>query len=277
MTRFAPYICALAILAACSRAPNPKQSPTQEYPVTGIVVRVVAPDKLRVAHHAIPGFMEAMTMEFDIAKPSEIAALQPGDVIAGTLRVTETETKLADILKIGDGQPPAEPVQPGIPQPGTEIPDAALIDDQATPFQISAYRGKVLAVTFIYTRCPLPDYCPRMNGNFAASMRELADPRAAWLSITIDPANDTPQTLAQIAQQFTERGDRWRFATGTPAEVERLAQFAGLKIQAAGAQIDHNLRTLIIAPDGKIVKVFTGNQWKPSELTDAIKRALPEK
>lgn len=230
--------------------------------------------RLRLAHEEIVGFMEAMTMELDVVAASEIAALQPGDLITATLRVTDARTELTAITKVGHTAPPKEAAQLGVPQPGAEFPDAALIDDTGKPFRIADHRGKAIALTFIYTRCPLPDFCPRMNSHFAATMHELPDERCLWLSVTIDPTNDTPQLLAEFAKQFTARGERWKFATGPAEEVSRLATFAGLEIRAAGAQLDHNLRTLVIAPDGKVSKVFTGNQWQPSELAAEMKRVV---
>lgn len=234
----------------------------------------VAKGRLRVAHDDIPGFMEKMTMEFEVSAGIDISAYEPGDMIAGKLLVTETHTKLSEIRKTGHGTLPKSPAQTGVPELGVQMPDALLTDDSGAPFRISDYRGKALAITFIYTRCPLPDYCPRMNSNFATTIRALADTRCQWLSVTIDPANDTPQLLADYAKQFSARDGRWKFATGSVEEVGKLAKFAGLEIRAAGAQIDHNLRTLVVGPDGKIAKVFTGNQWTPEELAVAMRRVL---
>ena len=244
--------------------------------MTGMVVGVnAAKDRLRVAHDDIPGFMEKMTMEFGVSAGTDISAFVPGDIIAGKLLVTETHTKLTEIRKTGHGTPPKAPAPSGVPEVGVEVPDVALTDDSGAAIRVSDYRGKALAITFIYTRCPLPDYCPRMNSNFATAIRDLADARCQWLSVTIDPANDTPQLLADYAKQFSARDGRWKFATGSVEEVSKLAKFAGLEIRAAaGAQIDHNLRTIVVAEDGKITKVFTGNQWKPEELVQEMKSAL---
>ena len=261
------------LLAACSR-PAPKVTPvSQIYPVRGTVVSVAPEQKhLRLAHEDIPGFMEAMTMEFDVATSAEIAALLPGDIITGKLEVTETHTTLLAIQKVGHTAPPNPPVQAGAPAPGSLLPDATLLDDTGKLLRISDLRGKTLALTFIYTRCPLPDFCPRMNSHFATAARDLAGDNFRLLSLTIDPANDTPQILADYAKQFQPRPAQWRFLTGELPEVTRLATFAGLQIRKADAQLDHNLRTLIIAPDGTVAKTLSGNQWQPAELVAEMKR-----
>lgn len=230
---------------------------------------------VRVAHEEIAGFMEAMTMEFDVATPAEIAALQPGDVITGTLHVSETRSELRGIVKTGHAAPPKPFVQAGAPKPGAELPDSTLLDDTGKTFRISELRGKAIVLTFIYTRCPLPDYCPRMNSHFAAAIRDFPGERCAWLSITIDPANDTPQALTEYARQFDPRPPQWKFVTGEPVEIARVAAFSGLQLRKAGAQLDHNLQTLVVDPEGTVTKVFTGNQWLPGEIVAELKRIFP--
>jgi protein SCO1 len=273
MFRLLTLLLAATILIACSRAPKAGTSGAKQYPVTGMVLGVnAAKDKLRVAHEEIPDFMEKMTMEFEVT--DDISALAPGDIIAAKLLVTETRTMLGEIRKTGRGTVPKTPAQTGVPAIGAELPDATLTTEDGTPIRLADYRGKVLAITFIYTRCPLPDYCPRMNSNFATAMRDLRDERCHWLSVTIDPANDTLQLLAEYTKQFPARNGRWKFATGSVEEVGKLAKFAGMEIRAAGAQLDHNLRTVVIGADGKTTKVLTGNEWKPEQLAQEMKSAL---
>ena len=266
---------AMLLLGACSRAPKPPAISEQQYPLKGTVLSVNAANaRLRVKHDEIPGFMEAMTMEFEATTSAELANIKPGDTITGKLRVTENQTKLSEIQKTGHAAVPTEPASPNTPKLGTQLPDATLTDDSGAALRLSDYRGKTLAITFIYTRCPLPDFCPLMNSNFATAARDLTDARCHWLSLTIDPTNDTPQLLAEYAKQFPSRDTRWKFATGSIEEVTKLAKFAGLEIRTAGTQIDHNLRTLIVGPDGKLTKVLTGNQWKPEELAEEMRRTL---
>ena len=277
MFRLLIFLLSAAMLAACSRQARPVESGAQQYPVTGMVLGVnAAKDRLRVAHDEIPGFMEKMTMEFEVAPGTDLSAFAAGDIIAGKLVVSEKQTRLGEIRKTGQGMPPKIAAPRGIPEPGTALPNATLLGEDGAEIRLADYRGKVLAITFIYTRCPLPDYCPRMNSHFANTARDLADERCHWLSVTIDPANDTPQLLAEYGKQFPERKGRWKFATGTTEEVGKLAKFAGLEIRAAGAQLDHNLRTLVVGADGKLTKTFTGNQWTPAELAEEMRRALGE-
>lgn len=269
-------IFALILLVACSKPKPPAVPLDTAYPVRGTVV-LVQPERktVRVAHEEIVGFMEAMTMEFDVRSADEIAALQPGDIIAGTLHVSETRTELSGIVKTGHTVPPKPFVQAGAPKPGAELPDATLMNDSGTAFRISGLRGKAIVLTFIYTRCPLPDFCPRMNNHFAVAVREFPSERCVWLSITIDPANDTPKVLAEYARQFDPRPAQWQFVTGEPIEIAKVAAFSGLQLRKAGAQLDHNLQTLVVDPEGKVTKVFTGNQWQPSEIVAELKRVLP--
>ncbi len=275
--RFFCILLTILIFGACSRPPVPVApvAPADSvYPVRGTVVSTDAARKsMRIAHEDIPGYMEAMTMEFRIATSSDAAEFKPGDVVTGTLKVSDSRSELAEVKKVGHSAAPVQPIIDGIPAVGSELPDAALIDDTGRAFRLSELRGKAVALTFIYTRCPLPDYCPRMNGNFAIAMAELPDERCAWLSITIDPANDSPRILAQSASQFQRTG-RWKFATGSDVEITTLAKFSGLETRRDGLPLNHNLRTLVVAPDGKIAKVFTGNEWKPAELVAEMKRAL---
>lgn len=275
MPRFIAIV-AFILLAACSK-PKPPAAPAEKtYPVRGTVA-LVQPERkaLRVAHEEIVGFMEAMTMEFDVATAAEIASLQPGDIITGTLHVSETRSELRGIVKTGHAEPPKPFVQAGAPKPGAGLPDATLLDDTGKSFRISGLRGKAVVLTFIYTRCPLPDYCPRMNNHFAAAIRDFPSERCAWLSITIDPANDTPQALTAYAKQFDPRPEQWKFVTGEPIEIAKVAAFSGLQLRKAGAQLDHNLQTLVVDPEGKVTKVFTGNQWQPGEIVAELKKILP--
>src|SRR6185503_8053207 len=165
---------------------------------------------------------------------------------------------------------------------GDTVPNFALQNQDDKKIRLRDYRGKALLLTFIYTRCPLPDYCALMSNNFAQIDRQLQqDPnlyaKTHLLSISIDPNYDTPQVLRSYGAAHTERYQdetfqHWEFASGE--QVKEVAQFFGLRYFPDNDQIIHGLRTVIVAPDGKVAKVYSNNEWKPEEVVEELKRVL---
>jgi protein SCO1/2 len=135
-----------------------------------------------------------------------------------------------------------------------------------------------VGITFIFTRCPLPDFCPRMTTHFAEVRKELASalPAEKWrlLSVSIDPAYDTPGRLHDYAGRYGPERDGWIFATGAEDSIRALTSAAGLSVGGEAPMLNHNLRTLVLEPSGKVARVFPGNEWTPAELTAEIRRAL---
>jgi protein SCO1/2 len=153
-----------------------------------------------------------------------------------------------------------------------------LKDSHGTPLRLRDFQGRALAFTFIFTRCPLPDFCPRMNAHFAAVQRALAAaaPDAKWslLCISLDPAYDTPARLAEYATRYGPDAARWTFATGALADIEKIATACGLQVARGGALPEHNLRTVVVDAAGRVQRTFTGNEWTPEELTAEMQRAM---
>ena len=233
-----------------------------------------------IAHEAIPDFMDAMTMPFTLKDEAAYDVMQPGAKIQATLAVSGERSWLENpiiTVAVPDATPGAA-ASSGLREPtaGEQVPDFALVNQDGRRVSLADYRGRALALTFIYTRCPLPDYCPLMSENFAAVNRELAkDPalgtKARLLSVTVDPEYDTPKVLRSYGAGHTgefasERFERWQFATGDPSEVRRVAEHFGLSYARDKDQIIHSLRTAVIAPDGRLFKLYRGNEWKPAEL-----------
>ena len=170
------------------------------------------------------------------------------------------------------------------PKPGDEVPDYRLINQDGKPIRLHDYRGKTLVLTFIYTRCPLPEYCTLMSNNFAEVDRQLQErpdlyDRTHLLSISIDPDYDTPKVLRSYGAAHTgrysdETFSHWEFASGTKDQVKGIAQFFGLRYFSENDQITHGLRTVIVGPDGKVFKVYRGNDWKPDEAVKDLKTLL---
>jgi protein SCO1 len=273
------FLAAAMLLAGCDQKAPPaatKLTPVT-YDVRGVLHRVeAARGAAIIAHEEIPGYMEAMTMEFTAAAPPELDGLEPGDVVTFRLTVTENDSRIEKVKKVGRTTPPVPPVQSGMPLAGTPLPDVELLDDAGRTFRLADRKGTPLAITFIFTRCPLPDFCPRMNAHFAATLRDLASGSCHFLSVTIDPAHDTPARLAEYARKFRHDSDRWTFAGGEAAEIRKLAAFAGLETKGEGVAITHNLRTLVVDAGGRVTRVFAGNDWQPSELAAELKRAAPD-
>ena len=269
------------ILAACTRTP-----PGKRYELDGRVVAVdSAGHELTVAHGDIPGLMSAMTMPFLVGKDEEwiFGKIGPGDHIHATLVISDhaelqdiSFTKASDTA--GDGTSNLR-----IPEPGDEVPDLVFENQSGRSIRFSQFRGKPLLLTFIYTLCPLPDYCPRMSSNFRQVLQQLHT-NPAWfaeaqlLSISIDPERDKPSVLRNYGAHYSATLDpgfkHWQFVTGTPEEIRKAADFFGLSYNQKEGQIVHALRTVLIAPDGKIVKVYPGNQWKPEEVARDFAAAI---
>lgn len=277
-----------ASLLACRSASQP---PGQRYELKGKVVSVdKQQQKVTIAHEEIKGYMEAMTMPFFLKDAWALDVMEPGDQILATLVVSQGRTWLENpvITKSSgtdkNGGKTASALGPNL---GDEAPDFMLVNQDGKRIRLHQYRGKALLLTFIYTRCPLPDYCPLMSQHFAAIERELQKNPALYdkthlLSISVDPDYDKPSVLRKYGANLTgktgvEMFKHWEFASGTAEEVKAVAQFFGLSYWTEKDQIIHSLVTTIIGPDGKIVKLYRGNEWKPAEaLSDLEKLRLAE-
>lgn len=264
----------LLIVQACSSTPE------QRYDFKGKVISVDKQHRqATISHEDIKGYMEGMTMPFTIKDKWALDTLAPGDQLTATLVVKGPSTWLENpvITKVS----PAEANAAGNakdspePKPGDEVPDLALVNQDGKRIHLHQYRGQALLITFIYTRCPLPDYCPLMSSNFAEIAKTLQqDParygKAHLLSISVDPDYDKPPILREYGARYTgadgEAFQHWEFATGTAQQVKAVAQFFGLSYWTEKDQIIHSLSTAIIGPDGKVFKFYRGNEWKPVQV-----------
>lgn len=235
-----------------------------------------------VDHEAIAGFMEAMQMPFPLPDRDALQAIETGNQIQATLVVTDSGYWLENpIITKSAVNDPASENHSRDPKDGAEVPDFALVNQDGKRISLKQQRGRALLLTFIYTRCPLSDYCPLMSANFAALSRELEKDatlgsRTHLLSVTLDPEYDKPEVLRSYGAAHTEKYsnekfERWEFATGDPAEIRRLAEFFGVTYFNENGQILHSLRTALITPDGKLFKVYRGNEWKPADVLNDLK------
>ena len=269
-------IALLTVSSGCSR--------DRRYPVVGQVIAVnAARQEITVKHEDIRGFMPGMTMAFRVKDPAQVAASRPGDLITATLVVEETSGYLEGVTKTGEAPlPEGASNRPGpILEPGAEVPDAEFIDQDGRTRRLRDWRGKVTAVTFVYTRCPLPDFCPLMDRHFAAVQELLkADERLAsrvsLLSVSFDPDYDTPKVLKEQADRVDADPEIWSYLTGSRETIDRFAAAFGVAIMREDGkmtEIVHNLRTAMIDAEGRLVKILNGNDWKPEQLLAEIRRA----
>ena len=263
---------------------NESSATPKTYPAHG-VVQTVAPDHRRatIKHDAIPGYMGAMTMEFPVRNTNELNGMTAGDEISFTLAVTETDDWIENIRTVGrtnafglSGPPGWHAVEPGL-EVGDALPDYEFTDEHGQPVRFSDFRGSAVAFTFFFTSCPLPDYCPRMNRNFA-EVRTLLATNAPlnWqlLSISFDSSFDTPEILSGYAKFY--RGDdtnRWLFTVASTNTLASLAPKVDLSFWREGGSISHNLRTVVLDTRGKISAQFDNNDWTPEALAAAIRKA----
>jgi len=214
-----------------------------------------------------------------------LGVARPGDNINATLVIEGTQSWLENPVITEQPTPDASASGTASdgkpePKPGDPVPDFSLTNQDSKGIHLNEYRGRALALTFIYTRCPLPDFCPLMSSNFTEVDRELQKTPDAYakthlISITIDPDFDTPDVLQRYGRSYTQDTgrtdfDHWEFATGSKDEIKSIAEYFGLRYWNDGSQIIHSLRTAVISPDGKLVKLFRGNDWKPSEIVNEL-------
>jgi protein SCO1 len=270
--------CVLLFVAACSRGPEPKH-----YELRGQVLGLKPESQeVLIKHEDIKGFMPGMTMPFKVKEGKLLAGIQAGDLVTATLVVADTDAHLSAITKTGHAELEAPPASASsgfeLLKDGETVPDQLLIDQDGKPRPMSAMRGHRVALTFTYTRCPMPNFCPLMDRNFQALQREvkktpaLADVRL--VTVSFDPEFDTPPVLKAHAQRVEADPLIWTFVTGDRDEVERFAARFGVTIERAEQNpidITHNLRTAIIDTAGRVVKVHTGNSWTPAEVLADLK------
>ena len=269
------FVAASAMMCGCVRS--------QHYDLSG---QVLAVDRSRqevtIKHEDIRGLMAGMTMPFKVSDPALLNGLEAGDLVQGTLVVKEYTGYLTALKRTGHEAPAAVPSPATVVlQPRERVPDVTLVDETGSPRSLADWRGKTLVVTFMYTRCPFPDFCPRMDRHFKSVQSEiLADTklreRVALLSVSFDPAFDTPPVLAAHAKTLGADPRVWHFVTGDREAIDRLASRFGVSVMREGTDaegVTHNLRTAVIGSDGTLQTVFNGNDWTPAQLMDAVRRA----
>jgi protein SCO1/2 len=263
---------------------------TQTYTVNGRVAGIQDSGRtLVVEHEKIPGYMPPMIMPLPVADSSMTTTLAPDDAIQFRMAVSDDSVSIIALRELPDTAVARHPARTTTPirsadpggaqllQNGDRVPaDLSLMNQAGAPIQIGDYRGQPLVLTFIYTRCPLPTYCPLMSKHFAAlqpDLRERYGQNVQLLSISFDPAYDTPEVLREYADRYTDRLDTWTFATGDSTQVQRATELFGVYTQREDRDdITHNLTTALIGPKGHVQRLWRGNDWAPEEVLQAVEQ-----
>jgi protein SCO1/2 len=272
-----------ALLGAFLLSLSCREVPIQRYELKGKVVSVDrAARQATIAHEAVKGFMDAMTMPFNVKDDWALDVLAPGQSVEATL-VIQGDRSWIEGLRIHQegaysGAPAAASTTANLPEIGAEVPDFRLVNQDGKAIHLHSYRGRPLLLTFIYTRCPLPDFCPLTSRNFSElhqAFQTMPQPGRMphLLTISFDTENDTPAVLREYAGRYMHPAvfSQWEFATGTPDEIKEITGYFGLTYRAESGQITHNLVTAMIGADGKLEHLYTGNRWTPREVLADIK------
>ncbi|HZB89421.1 MAG TPA: SCO family protein [Terracidiphilus sp.] len=246
-----------------------------------VVATNAATGEVTLNNEAIPGFMDAMIMPYKLKDSSILTELHPGDVITADVLVSQPDnaTALLDQIDVvAEGKPDYRPtVIYHVPAPGDVVPDFALRDQDGHTIHSRQFLGKELLITFIYTRCPLPNFCPLVTRNFATIEKQLAATPALLektqlLSVSFDPEHDTPDRLRAYGAQYIGSDAKaafahWDFAVPTKPVVAEMAKYFDVGLTDAGdGTINHTLSTTLIGRDGKVVKFYPGNEWTPDQV-----------
>ncbi len=273
-------------LDAAARATAGPNTNQQIFQVKGVVVELKPREKsVIIRHEEVPDYMPAMTMPFDVRDTNELAGLEAGDPVSFRLLVTDTEGWIDRIQKTGPktNTPPTtgafrvvrdvEPLNVG-----DVLPEYRFTNQFGKSFSTTNFQGEALAIEFLFTRCPLPNFCPFLANNFGEAQKQLLtlpNVPTNWhlLTISFDPEFDTPDVLKGYAEHYEYNPAHWTFATGALIDITAIGEQFGLKFASEGGSISHNLRAVVVDGSGLVRKIFVGNEWKPDELVMEMLKA----
>ena len=271
--------------AAATASAAPTNSERRVFQVRGVVKEIKDTNTVSIAHEEIPGsngepYMVAMTMDFDVKNTNDLTGLAPNDQVTFSMIVTEDDGWIEHVRKIGASAPerPTTRVVRDVEELniGDKMPDYSFTNSLGKKISLSDFNGQAYAYTFIFTRCPFPTFCPRMNMNLAAAYKQLTEtPNAPtnWhlISISFDPDFDTPERLAQYSSlMYKPDSTKWSWVTGAMIDIDAIAEQVGLVFSFEKGTFNHNLRTVVVDKNGIIRQNFRGNEWKPEELVKEI-------
>ncbi|MBI3415252.1 MAG: SCO family protein [Verrucomicrobia bacterium] len=270
-------------------APSAASTNRQTFQVNGVLKELKPDGKTAVIkHEEIPGYMPAMTMPLVARNTNELARLHSGDAISFRMVVTDDDGWIENIVKTVAAVTNAVPVVESFRRVrnveplnlGDQMPDYPFVNEQGKAVKLSDFKGQAVALTFIFTRCPFPLFCPKMSSNFADAYQKLAaTPNGVtnWhlFSISFDVAYDTPPVLKAYAEKLRYDPARWNFLTGEMIDIDAITEQFSMKFSRSqnGIGFDHNLRTVIINPQGRVHEMLIGNEWKSDDLVLLLEQA----
>jgi protein SCO1 len=282
----------LLAIAACLAA-EPVWA-AHRYSVTGLILKLDEPHRTFVAScSAIPGYMEAMAMPFVVRDAKRLHGLAPSMLVDFTLVVEEDDSYAENIqihhyqsleqeplavrrLQLLAGLNKTSPAA-RLLDLGQHVPDFTLTDQTERRIALSQFSGKVVAATFIYTRCPLPNYCFRLSNNFGRLQKRFTDRMGrdlVLLTITMDPVHDRPEVLANYAETWKADPGSWHFLTGSLAEVQTVCRKFGVNFWSDEGTLTHSLHTIVIDRQGRLAANFEGNEFSAQQLGDFLATVL---
>ncbi len=277
----------VGVLAACGPKRAGTDAGARRYPLTGKVVSIDKENTAIVVDgDEVKGFMPAMAMAYKMKNAGDLQSLAAGDRISADIVVQNNDYWLEKIkvTQKANGSSTKPPTELHFPSPGDQVPDFHFVNQNNRQISVNQYRGKTLILTFIYTRCPFPDFCPRVSQQFAEVNRQLRRDKELvgkthLLSISFDPAHDTPRKLREYGFEVSGTRDaavfnRWQFVVPTAPDLPAIARFFGLTYSEQGGLITHSLSTAVIGPDGKISKWYHGSEWQAADLMKDAAAAL---
>lgn len=266
-------------LASCQNA-------GQKYVLTGrVITKQGATQQLVIDNDDIPGFMPAMTMPYAVKDADGFARVQPADIIRADV-IVEPQGKVWLEHLVVTGKTVAKPPVPGAPARvlmiGEKAPGVPMVNQDGKTIHFSQFEGKVVLFTFIYTRCPFPDYCPLLSSRFAEIQRDLSrvpdeNKKMHLISISLDPNFDKPPVLRKYGLTYVQNDPagfaQWDFVSTTPADLQTLVTSFGLSFSDQDGQINHSMNTILLAADGTVADMWPGNDWQASEVLDVMRHA----
>jgi protein SCO1/2 len=292
MTRLLTLAALLLATHAALAAQQPRQP--SRYSVSGIVLTVDrVHNSFTASIQAIPGYMPAMAMPFDVRRPEDLDGLVPGAAVEFRLIVdrksslaegirivrfqsVEQDPLAASRLKLLNQITGRSPGQKPLAV-GATVPDFRLTDQKRRQVTLSELRGKVVAINFVYTSCALPDFCLRIASHFGMLQKRFKAQLGrdlVLLTVTFDPVHDTPEVLAEYAKQFGADPATWHFLTGAAGDVQRVCQLFGVDFFPDEGLMNHSLHTAIIDRNGTLVANIEGNQFTANQLADLTQTVL---
>jgi protein SCO1/2 len=286
MRRWVSAITAILLGLAVPGSADSGEVTVRTFSARGVILEI-KPDtaQLVIQHEAIAGYMDGMTMPFNVKDLTPLAELKRGDQVTFQLHVTADESWVDHLQKFGAvslAENKTGPVETSAPRPGKPLLDYKFTNELSEAVSFNDFRGQALAITFFYTRCPLPDYCPRLSMNFKEASQKLeamANAPTNWhfISVSFDPRFDTPQTLKSYGLSYKYDPAHWSFFTGPQDKIAELARGAGIKYETNAGTINHNFRTLIIDPEGHLQMVFPVSGDLSDQIVSEILKATAKK